>query len=205
MGLLIMVSSFCVGTPIRDEAYCLQEYLDNIKPLFDDVIAIVDDRTVDNSIEILEANGVNYKTIKFVDFGQMGNALMSFARELGIEFLFILNPDERIEPDIAIEVKDFIGNNKNIDLFYMARKNWYDKEKTKERTDVFPDLQCKIVKVSNKSLKYAGKVHETIYGVSTSLVLPLHLFTDHFNLYYYSTGEQNYDKKIEQYNRLSHV
>ena len=199
-----MSKFMCVATPIRDEEYCLNEYLSNVVPLFDGVVTVVDDRTVDNSENILKERGVITEKVTFIDFAQLGNTLLDKCRALGYKYAFILNPDERILPNIFKDVKQYVLNNDpSVDVYLLARRNWYDLEMTNERKDVFPDYQCKIINLQSPTLEYVGKVHETIRGAKRILQLPTHLTTEHFNLYYYSTGDQDYEAKIAQYNDLA--
>lgn len=198
-----MSKFICISTPIRDEAYCLRQYLANIIPLADGVVCILDDRTADDSENILIEHGVIYKTVTFTDFSQIGNIMLDVSADNGFEYAFVLNPDERIIPEVFYRLVSFVKDNPNADVIYMARHNWYDLDMNKEREDVFPDMQPKILKLSNKKLRYVGKVHETITGTGKVIAAPFDICTHHFNLYYYKTGDQNYEKKIEQYNRLN--
>lgn len=196
----------CVGTPIRDEAYCLHDYLSNVKPLVGGVVCVIDSRTIDESEQILKEAGAIYKTVDFIDFAQIDNAVLDLAVESGFKYMIVLNPDERLRPEVFYNLMDFIHKYPDADLIHTARHNWYDLEMTNERTEVFPDLQCKVIKLSNPTLRYVGKVHETVVGDGKRVVAPTDtIFTDHFNLYYYKTGEQNYEKKIEQYNKLARI
>ena len=199
-----MSGFMCVATPIRDEAYCLRDYLDNVFPLFDGIVTVIDDRTKDNSEDILNEAGAHTTKVSFTDFSQLGNTLLDECRSLGYKYAFILNPDERILPSIFDEIKQHVlKNDPRVDMYLLARRNWYDLEMTNERKDVFPDYQCKIVNLHTPGIKYVGKVHESIVGARKVVSLPTHLTTEHFNLYYYSTGEQDYEAKIEQYNKLA--
>ena len=193
----------CAATPVRDEAYCLDRYLDNVTQLFDGAVAVIDDRTVDESQDILERHRVHVSSVVFEDFGQIGNELLKKCRELGYQYALILNPDEMILPNVFIEVMEYIKQKPEAELFLMARRNWYDLDMRDERAEVFPDWQCKIVKLSNPNIRYVGAVHESITGFKQAYRLPDYLTTEHFNLYYYKTGDQDYNKKIEQYNRLA--
>ncbi len=198
-----MSKFICAATPIRDEAYCLESYLSMVDKLFDGLVVVLDDRTVDNSEEMLNSAGALVYPTTFVDFGQMGNELLSRCRENGFEYAFILNPDEKILQHNFYNAVEFVKQHPSVELFIMARHNWYDLEMTDERTDVFPDWQCKIVKLANPNIRYYGKVHETISGARRVLSMPINITAEHFNLYYYKTGQQNYEQKIEQYNRLA--
>ena len=198
-----MNNFICAATPIRDEAYCLNKYLDLVSSMFDGIVAIIDDRTTDNSDDILNSYNAHITTVTFVDFAQMGNTLLRLCRELGYKYVFILNPDEYITKESFDEVVSFLKNNPMYDMLHIARHNWYDLEMTNEKVEVFPDYQCKVIKLSNDNIHYVGRVHEVVVNASKVAVLPHNVCTHHFNLYYYKTGEQNYEEKIKQYNELS--
>ena len=202
-GVMIMNEFMCVATPIRDEAYCLERYLDNVAPMFDGVVALLDNRTTDNSKDILVDRGATVEEVSFVDFAQMGNDLLNLCRSLGYVYAFILNPDEMITEDSSNSVIDYLNDDPSCDMIHIARHNWYDLEMVEERKDVFPDYQCKVIKLDNKGIHYRGRVHEVVVGANKVAVLPHNVCTHHFNLYYYKTGDQDYEKKIEQYNKLS--
>jgi glycosyltransferase involved in cell wall biosynthesis len=127
-----------------------------------------------------EANHINLIESEFNnDFAQWKNFLNS---QCNGEWIFQLDADEYLEPDLIVNLEDILENNKDKDLIIVPRINTVE-GLTEEhmykwgwRRDEngwvnFPDTQTRIYKNSDK-IGWINKVHETIVGFESYTVFP---------------------------------
>ncbi len=93
---------------VRDEEAMLPGCLRRLD-FVDEVVAIVDDRTLDRSVEILSEAGARVVIVNFEQsggFGGMGNVGLDTATS---DWVFLLDADERVSRELAEEVRRAIG------------------------------------------------------------------------------------------------
>ena len=113
------------------------------------------------------------------DFAQWKNFLNSNCKG---EWIFQLDADEYLEPDLIVNLEDILETNADKDLIVVPRINtveglteahiqkwgWNVNEKGWVN---FPDVQTRIYK-NTQSIFWAGKVHERIQGFESYSILP---------------------------------
>ena len=114
------------------------------------------------------------------DFAQWKNLLNSQCKG---EWIFQLDADEYLEPDLIINLEDILNNNTDKDMIVVPRINtvegltqshiqkwgWNVNEKGWIN---FPDVQTRIYKNSDK-IGWSGKVHERIVGFENYTAFPV--------------------------------
>ena len=115
------------------------------------------------------------------DFAQWKNFLNSQCKG---EWIFQLDADEFLEPDLIVNLEDILDNNLDKDLVIVPRINTVEgltDEHVKKwgwRVDEkgwvnFPDVQTRIYKNNQNKIGWSGKVHERIVGFESYTAFPL--------------------------------
>jgi glycosyltransferase involved in cell wall biosynthesis len=113
------------------------------------------------------------------DFAQWKNFLNSNCKG---EWIFQLDADEYLEPDLIVNLEDILNNNVDKDMIVVPRINTVDglteAHIEKWRWNVnekgwvnFPDVQTRIYKNSEK-IGWVNKVHERIVGFESYTAFP---------------------------------
>jgi len=113
------------------------------------------------------------------DFAQWKNLLNSQCKG---EWIFQLDADEYLEPDLIVNLEDILDNNIDKDLILVPRINTVEglteEHIQKWRWNVnekgwvnFPDVQTRIYKNSQK-IGWVNKVHERIVGFESYTAFP---------------------------------
>lgn len=114
------------------------------------------------------------------DFAQWKNLLNSQCKG---EWIFQLDADEFLEPDLIVNLEDILDNNTDKDLILVPRINtvegltdthiqkwgWQINEKGWVN---FPDVQTRIYKNDQNRIGWSGKVHERIMGFESYTAFP---------------------------------
>lgn len=115
------------------------------------------------------------------DFAQWKNFLNSQCKG---EWIFQLDADEFLEPDLIVNLEDILDNNLDKDLVIVPRintvegltdehvKKWGWKVDEKGWVN-FPDVQTRIYKNNQNKIGWSGKVHERIVGFESYTAFPL--------------------------------
>jgi hypothetical protein len=126
----------------------------------------------DDKIHLIESEFDN-------DFAQWKNLLNSQCKG---EWIFQLDADEFLEPDLIVNLEDILSTNEDKDLIVVPRINtvegltqshiqkwgWNVNEKGWVN---FPDVQTRIYK-NNDKIGWTGKVHERIVGFDSYTSFP---------------------------------
>jgi glycosyltransferase involved in cell wall biosynthesis len=126
----------------------------------------------DDKITLIESEFNN-------DFAQWKNLLNSQCKG---EWIFQLDADEYLEPDLIVNLEDILSGNVDKDLIVVPRINTVegltDTHIQKWGWNVndkgwvnFPDVQTRIYKNSDK-IGWSGKVHERIVGFESYTAFP---------------------------------
>jgi len=131
----------------------------------------------------LQANGDKITLIESEfdnNFAQWKNLLNSQCKG---EWIFQLDADEYLEPDLIVNLEDILDSNTDKDLILVPRINtvegltdshvkkwgWNVNEKGWVN---FPDVQTRIYKNNHNKIGWTGKVHERIVGFESYTVFP---------------------------------
>jgi glycosyltransferase involved in cell wall biosynthesis len=95
-----VTNSLTVVLKVRNEEAMLPGCLRRLD-FADEVVAAVDDRTDDHSVEILEAAGVRVAMVPFRGFANLANAGIDLATS---DWVFLIDADERVSHALAGEI-----------------------------------------------------------------------------------------------------
>lgn len=166
----------------HNEEKNISECIDSARLLSSDIV-VVDMESEDSTVSIVKKKKVKLLTFPFSHYVEP-------AREFGIkqskgDWVFILDADERITPQLANTVKSHISGNKTpskFDSFEIARKNIFGKKKWLQYGGWWPDYQIRLIK-RNSFKKWPKAIHSTpsIRGNLGSIEEPIvHYFHGNF-------------------------
>ena len=155
---------------------------------FADEIIVIDSFSSDRTVEIAEK--MNVKIIKrtFDDFSSQKNFAITQAK---YDWIYILDADERVTPELELEILEAVKKPKDFVGFYVRRRFYFAEEKI----NYCGWQRDKVVRLFLKEhCTYSGVVHETIKtkGELGFLINKI----DHF-------GYRNYDHFIFKINHYS--
>jgi len=172
--------------PTLNEEIHIEDAIKSVN--FADEIIIIDSFSIDKTLEIAEKFSVKIIKRKFDDFSSQKNFAISRAKH---SWIYILDADERVTPQVELEILEAVKNPKDIVGFYV-RRNFYFAE---EKINYCGWQRDKVVRLFLKEhCTYLGVVHETI-KTKGKLGFFKHKI-DHF-------GYRNYDHFIFKINHYS--
>ncbi|PQJ77698.1 glycosyltransferase family 2 protein [Polaribacter porphyrae] len=123
---------------------------------FADEIIVIDSHSTDKTIELAEKHNVKIIKRKFDDFSSQKNFAITQAKN---PWIYILDADERVTPDVKKEILEAVQNPKEFVGFYVRRSFFFAGKRIK-----YSGWQRdKVVRLFLKDkCKYQGIVHETI-------------------------------------------
>ena len=150
---------------------------------FADDVVVFDTSSTDNTVQIAIAAGARVVDTPFVNFSQARNFAL---RALDSEWVFFVDADERVTPELAQEIGEVIRRS-DVDGWWVPRYNhivghvmrgggWY------------PDHQLRLMRRAEAHYDEAREVHEVaiIDGPEGTL-------TEHLVHYNYDTWDQFYE------------
>jgi glycosyltransferase involved in cell wall biosynthesis len=113
------------------------------------------------------------------------------------DYIFQIDADETIHPNLLEHLHDIVGHNPEVDLFVVPRINVVtgltDEDVTRwgwtvneQGWNCYPDYQTRIFK-NSCSIKWEGNVHERVVGYETMAPLPAE---EEWSLYHIKTIER---------------
>ena len=133
----------------------IQECILSTKLLTENII-VIDMKSIDKTLDIVEKHKVQVFTFPFSHYVEP-------AREFGInktntDWVFILDSDERITKELALEIKNTINNNSH-SYYKISRKNIFG-NKWLKHGGWSPDYQIRLI---NKKyfVKWPKEIHST--------------------------------------------
>lgn len=98
--------------PVKNEEWVLPSYLSSVKKIADHIIAL-DDNSVDNSVKILESNGVevissNTGADELVNMSKRRQYLLDMGRKAGGTHFICLDADETFSENFINQARDII-------------------------------------------------------------------------------------------------
>ncbi len=175
--------------PTFNEAENILEVIDNLN--FAGEIIVIDSYSTDKTIELAEQKNVKIIKRKFDDFSSQKNYAIEQA---GYDWIFMLDADERISPELRLEIIEKITNPQDYNGFWIPRQNYFLGKRVK-----FSGWQNdKVIRLFNKTkCRYNGKlVHEKIacQGKTGNFRNPI--------IHYTYKSYDDYIKKIYLYSGL---
>ena len=164
--------SLTVVVAVRDEALQLPGCLRRLR-FADEIIVVIDDRTVDNSAEIAIEAGARVIYREFDGFANLKNAGLAVAKS---EWTLVVDADERVGDALAGEITASLTD--GFDGFEVPRINYFYGHEM--RWGGWRERHVRLVRTG--AAHYVGKLHETFEFEASSprlgeLASPLHHFT----------------------------
>ena len=165
---------------------------DCIKSVFwADLITLEDSFSTDGTVETAQELGATVYQSDFVNFAAARNGALERARSLGGDWLFFLDADERVTPELAREIQQVVTENDRVG-WWVPRYNvmWGH---TMRGGGWYPDHQLRLMKVDAARYDPDREVHETVILDGQAGHLKEHLI--HFNydtLNHFRTKQDRY-------------
>lgn len=181
-----MKISFAITT--HNEGEYIQTLLNQLIPFCEetgDEIVVVDDYSTDQfTITLLDAYATSneIKLLKHALNNNFADHKNYLTEQCSGDYIFQVDADETLHPNLLTYIHDIIEHNPQIDLFAIPRVNVVtgltdeDIEKWGWRVNeqgwvMFPDYQTRVYR-NHSDIKWEGKVHERIVGYKVMAPLP---------------------------------
>ena len=109
----------------QNEEANLPRTLESVMPLVCDgrgEIVIVDSGSTDGTLEVARSYGAKVFSEPWKGFAQQKNSAMDKA---SCDWVLQLDADERLEPELAVEISDALNSNPSIQGYWIPRKNFF--------------------------------------------------------------------------------
>jgi glycosyltransferase involved in cell wall biosynthesis len=142
-----------------------------------DVVIVEDSFSDDGTIEIARQLGTKIFQSKFVNFAVARNTALKNAESLGGEWIFFVDADERVTPELAEEAQQVIRNGETAG-WWVPRYNvmWGH---TMRGGGWYPDYQLRLMKIDAARYDPQREVHEVVILDGRADYLKAHLI--HYN------------------------
>ncbi len=142
-----------------------------------DAVFLEDSFSTDGTVETAEKLGATIFQNKFVNFAVARNNALQNAGEMGAEWLFFIDADERVTPELAQEIKQVVEANEQPG-WWVPRYNvmWGH---TMRGGGWYPDYQLRLMKIDKASYDPEREVHEIVMLDGEAGYLQEHLI--HYN------------------------
>ncbi len=115
------MKSLSVAIIAKNEESNLQGCLDSLKSLSDDVVVVIDSSSTDKTELIARNNNCQVFIRQFDNFASQKNFAVSKCQN---EWIFAIDADERVSPQLALEISEAIGDLTN-DAYRIPRNNYF--------------------------------------------------------------------------------
>ncbi|MCX6732204.1 MAG: glycosyltransferase family 2 protein [Candidatus Roizmanbacteria bacterium] len=122
----------------------IRECITSAKFLSQEVV-VVDMESTDRTEEIAKESGALVISFPFSHYVEPGRAFG--IQQIKTDWVFILDADERITPELAAEIKRIVPHTENT-YFKVPRKNMFGGVKWLRRGGWWPDEQMRLIKLS---------------------------------------------------------
>jgi glycosyltransferase involved in cell wall biosynthesis len=172
----------------KNEGTYIQTLLNQLVPFCEqtkDEIVVVDDYSTDEfTVALLDAYaaGGEIKLFKHELNGNFAEHKNFLTKQCSGNYIFQVDADETLHPNLLHHVHDIVGHNSEIDLFFVPRVNvvtgltdediqhwgWQVNE---YGWVMFPDYQTRLFR-NVPEIRWENKVHEQIVGFKTAAPFP---------------------------------
>jgi glycosyltransferase involved in cell wall biosynthesis len=151
-----MENKITVIIQVYNEEKYIAEAIKSAKLLSSDIL-VIDTESTDNTVQIAKKEGATVKTFP-------NSLYVEPARQFGIEqapgdWVFILDADERLTPELADEIKTTLPTTKN-SYFKVPRQNIFGNKKWLEHGGWWPDLQMRLIRKAD-FVSWPSRIHAT--------------------------------------------
>ncbi len=142
-----------------------------------DIVTVEDSFSDDGTVEIAKELGVKVFQSNFVNFAVARNTALKNAKSLDGDWMFFVDADERVTPELAKEVQ-YVINQNNIVGWWVPRYNimWGH---TMQGGGWYPDCQLRLMKIEAARYNPEREVHEIVILNGQADYLKEHLI--HYN------------------------
>lgn len=142
---------------VKNEGDSLADCLSSCVDIVDEII-ILDSGSSDNTLEIAKQfTDKIYSNTDWPGFGKQRQLAQTYAKN---DWILVLDADERLTPEIALEIKSLVEANNQNCVYYIPRMTWTFGSFAKHST-WFPDYVARVY--PRKKAEYNDKlVHESL-------------------------------------------
>ncbi|MBX0331304.1 glycosyltransferase family 2 protein, partial [Oscillochloris sp. ZM17-4] len=140
----------------RDEARHIGGCLDSLAGLADEVVVLLDNRTRDATAAICAARGARVIRAPWRGFPAQRNLALSICRAPWVLFI---DADERVEPDLADEIRATLASGDACDGYWIPRHNMFFGQ-TLRGGGWYPDPQLRLLRRAAARYDEGRLVHE---------------------------------------------
>ncbi len=175
--------------PTLNEEKNIAEAIANVQ--WADEILVIDSFSEDKTVEIAKKMGAKVIQRAFDNYSNQKNYAIEQAEN---DWIFILDADERISPDLQLEIEDKLQSNITEEAFWIPRQNYF----LGKKVNYSGWQHDKVIRLFNKKYaKYNGKfVHEEIASNEKIGFLKSPL------LHYTCENFERYKQKVDKYCKL---
>jgi glycosyltransferase involved in cell wall biosynthesis len=158
----------------RNEVKHIADCFDTLQ--WADVMMLSDPFSDDGTTEAAQAKGAVVYHHQFANFAANRNLALSDAAEIGADWALFVDADERVTPELAVEIREAVAREEvgwwvpryNVMWGHIMRGGgWY------------PDCQLRLLKVGEAHYDPSREVHETVNLAGSAGTLREHLI--HYN------------------------
>jgi glycosyltransferase involved in cell wall biosynthesis len=175
----------------KNEARHIGDCLQTVR--WADEVTLEDSFSDDGTVEIAKAWGAKVIQSKFVNFAVARNQALRNAKALGGEWVFFVDADERVTPELAEEIQRVVKDSAAVG-WWAPRYNvmWGH---TIRGGGWYPDHQLRLMKIDAAQYDQEREVHETVMLAGPAGYLKEHLI--HYNYDSLAHFKQKQDRYID--------
>ncbi len=140
----------------RDEARHIAGCIDSLVGLADEVVVLLDDRTRDDTAAVCVACGARVIPVPWRGFPAQRSRALASCRAPWVLFI---DADERVEPDLAAEIREVIARPHADDGYWIPRHNIFFGQ-TLRGGGWYPDRQLRLLRRAAAHYDEGRLVHE---------------------------------------------
>lgn len=150
---------------LYNSARLLPRMLDSVKDVVDEIVAVVDARTDDDTVDVLKRYGAKVLIRPFPgSFAELRNQAIDASSG---EWILVLDDDEWLEDRARAEIRRLIEA-RDVDGYRFNRFNFH-------APDVWPDRQLRLFKYYGR---WRYRVHEVVVGLRNVKAVNLTIYHD---------------------------
>ena len=157
---------------VKNEEDLLPKCLESVKDQIDEIV-VVDTGSTDRTVEIAISYGARVYSHPWEgDFSKHRNQSIDYANK---EWILILDADEVVDKESVRHLREVL-NEKKADSLYLPVRSAYDKGRGEAIHNSIRLFR------NNGRIRYAGRVHNLLVGEQFSIVYPVTIFHEGYNL-----------------------
>ena len=194
----------------QDEEVNLPRTLESVMPLVRDgrgEIIVVDSGSTDRTLEISRSFGAKIFSEAWKGFAAQKNSAMDKASG---EWVFQLDADEALEPELASEIDRALDDNPTLNGFWIPRKNYF-LGRWIRYGGFYPDLKLRLIRCgagkfeeygAHPTIKVNGPTGRLKHALVHNAYPTLRGYIDHMNSYSSSGARVAFEKGKSGFNPL---